>query len=70
MNLTHGHTVGQAAARANETWQGRVHRLMLKGFGYEDISVLLGCRADAVRAEAAILDAEGRLTWLYTGRRA
>ena len=51
--------------QGNDVWQRSVHALMRTGLGYEDIAVALNTPLAAVRAEAAILDAEGLLTTLY-----
>lgn len=52
-------------ARGNTVWATQVHKYMGMGWGYEDIAVKLGCGAESVRTEAAILRQEGRLLALY-----
>jgi hypothetical protein len=55
-------------AQANSNWQARVRGLLRDGYGVEDIAVRLKCDVADVRAEVAILRADGQLAAIYGGR--
>ena len=56
-----------AGEQANSQWQGRVRKLLALGYGVEDIAIKTGVSAATVRAEVAILRAEGRLEGVLRG---
>lgn len=52
-------------AQRNTMWQARVRALLREGYGAEDIALRFDVTAEAVRAEIAMLRAEGELTAVY-----
>lgn len=48
----------------------RIHGLMARGYGVEDIAQRLNLSLASVRAEADLCRLAGWHDWLYTGRRA
>ena len=49
----------------NSVWISNVKRLLLHGYGVEDIAHNIGGSADDVRNEVAILRAEGELRRMF-----
>lgn len=52
-------------AQRNTMWQAHVRALLREGYGAEDIALITDMPAEAVRAEIAMLRAEGELTAVY-----
>lgn len=50
-----------AKADKNTAWSREVKRLMRKGYGVEDVAVILKCDLQYVRDEVQILREEGRI---------
>ena len=49
----------------NEVWQAAVCRMLMEGYGVEDIAKELNSDVEAVRKEVRILREEGRLMGMF-----
>jgi len=49
----------------NSMWQARVKDLLKRGYGVEDIGVMLGCDPEHVRIEVRILRETGELDKMF-----